>query len=297
MEHRKTLAYFEVLLAVVAWGGSFVATKIALQQVSPVTVVWLRFGIGLVILGLAVLLRRQFAPPRRKDLAYLALVGFIGITFHQWLQSTGLQTAQATTTAWIVATTPVFMALLGWLVLREKLVWWQMLGIGLATLGVLMVVTQGDLQQLRRGQIGTWGDLLILISAPNWAVFSVLSRRGLRTYPATLLIFYVMGFGWLFTSILFFSGPGLDQITQLNRVGWAAIVFLGVACSGLAYLFWYDALDNLPIAQAGSFVYLEPFITVLLAAILLNEPLLWSSLAGGGMILVGVTLVQKVRKR
>jgi drug/metabolite transporter (DMT)-like permease len=138
---------------------------------------------------------------------------------------------------------------------------------------------------------------LILISAPNWAVFSVLSRRGLRTYPATLLIFYVMGFGWLFTSILFFSGPGLDQITQLNRVGWAAIVFLGVACSGLAYLFWYDALDNLPIAQAGSFVYLEPFITVLLAAILLNEPLLWSSLAGGGMILVGVTLVQKVRKR
>jgi drug/metabolite transporter (DMT)-like permease len=172
-----------------------------------------------------------------------------------------------------------------------------MLGIGLAALGVLLVVTQGDLQQLGRGQIGTWGDLLILISAPNWAVFSVLSRRGLRTYPATLLIFYVMGFGWLFTSILFFSGPGLDQIAQLTRTGWLAITFLGVACSGLAYLFWYDALDNLPIAQAGSFVYFEPFITVLLAALLLNEPLLWSSLAGGGMILLGVILVQKVRKR
>ena len=59
--------------------------------------------------------RRQFKVPNRQDLAYFALLGFLGITFHQWLQSTGLETSAAATTAWIVATIPVFTALLGWL--------------------------------------------------------------------------------------------------------------------------------------------------------------------------------------
>lgn len=297
MENRRLIAAFEVLLAVIAWGGSFVATKIALTEISPAAVVWLRFGIGLLILGFAVLLRRQWARPQRKDLPYLALVGFIGITFHQWLQSTGLQTAQATTTAWIVATTPVFMAILGWLWLKEKLAWWQAVGIGLSAFGVIVVVTQGDLAALAGGKVGTIGDFLVLLSAPNWAVFSALSRRGLRSYPATLMIFYVMGFGWLFSSILFFTTSSLAELTQLTYPGWMAILFLGIFCSGLAYIFWYDGLQYLPVAQAGAFVYLEPFVTVLVAAVILQEPLLWSSIAGGLLIIGGVLLVQRTKKR
>jgi drug/metabolite transporter (DMT)-like permease len=253
----------------------------------------MRFGIGLLILGMAVLARKQFALPARKDIGYFALLGFLGITFHQWLQSTGLQTAAATTTAWIVATTPIFMALLGWLILKERLSRWQTAGIGLAALGVLLVVTQGNLAALAQGQIGTTGDLLILLSAPNWAVFSALSRRGLRTYQATRMIFYVMGFGWLFSSILFFAGPGIQQISLLTLPGWFGVLFLGIFCSGLAYIFWYDGLQILPVAQAGAFVYLEPFVTVLVAAIVLAEPLLLTSLAGGGFILLGVWLVQR----
>ncbi|MBP1693948.1 MAG: protein of unknown function transrane [Chloroflexi bacterium] len=296
LEGRRIIAYIEVTLAVLAWGASFVATKVALQEVSPAAVVWLRFGIGVLILGAAALFRRQIALPARKDLGYLALLGFIGITFHQWLQATGLKTAEATTTAWIVATTPIFMALLGWLVLKEKLTWQQSVGIGLAAFGVILVVMRGNLSAVSHGQIGSWGDLLILLSAPNWAIFSALSRRGLKIYPATQMIFYVMGFGWLFTSVWFFAGAGLAQLDQLSRAGWAAIAFLGVFCSGLAYIFWYDALQNMPVAQAGAFVYIEPFVTVLVAAIILNEPLLWSSLLGGGLILAGVVLVQRAGK-
>jgi len=295
LDRKRIVAYIEVTLAVLAWGGSFVATKIALQEVSPAAVVWLRFGIGVLILGATALLRRQAALPAQKDLGYLALLGFIGITFHQWLQATGLKTAEATTTAWIVATTPVFMALLGWMVLKEKLTVWQAVGIGMAAFGVILVVTNGDLGAVPHGQIGTWGDFLILLSALNWAVFSALSRKGLKIYPATQMIFYVMGFGWLFTSVWFFAGAGLAQISQLSRAGWLAIGFLGVFCSGLAYIFWYDALQNMPVAQAGAFVYIEPFVTVLVAAVILEEPLLWSSLIGGGLILAGVVLVQRAR--
>jgi drug/metabolite transporter (DMT)-like permease len=295
-KHSLLVPMLETLFAVVVWGGSFIATKIALQDVSPVTIVWLRFLIGVAVLGAAVTARKQFRLPGWRDLGLFALLGLIGITWHQWLQSTGLQTAQASTTAWIVSTTPVFMALLGWLVLKERLSALQAGGIGLAAAGVLLVVSKGDLGGVLQAGFGTPGDRLILISAPNWAVFSTLSRRGLRSHPAARMMLYVMGFGWLFSSVPLAAGPGLSEFGQLSQNGWLAVLFLGVACSGLAYIAWYDALQALPAMQVGAFLYLEPLVTMVVAAILLDEAVVWSSLAGGGLILTGVWLVNRPKK-
>ena len=288
-----TKAILKALFAVTVWGASFIATKVALRDVSPVTVVWLRFAIGVAILGGAVFFRSQFSWPRWRELAYFALLGFVGITFHQWLQSTGLLTAQASTTAWIVSTTPVFMALLGWSFLKERLGWVSVFGIGLAAAGVLLVVTRGDLGSLAGGRIGTPGDILILISALNWAVFSALSRYGLKNHPATRMMFYVMGLGWLFTSVLYFYEPGLAEIPQLTLSGWLGIGFLGVFCSGLAYIFWFDALKALPASRVGVFLYLEPLVALVVAAIILGEPLSLAAFLGGGIILAGVWLVNR----
>ncbi len=292
---KKTpwIAILEVTLAVIAWGGSFVATKYSLRYVQPVTVIWLRFAMGIPILALATGLRKQFQVVSRQDLLYFAVTGFIGITFHQWLQSTALETTQASTTAWIVATIPMFSALLGWLFLKERLWLLQILGIFLAAAGVLVVVTNGDFQKIITGHFGSIGDLLVLISAPNWAIFSVISRRGLRKYPAALMMTYVMLFGWLFTSFHFVLAKGYADIPRLAWDGWLGVAFLGIVCSGLAYIFWYDALQALPVAQAGAFVYLEPLVTVLVAAMILGEPLLGASLVGGAIILTGVWLVNR----
>ncbi len=292
----NTKAIIKALFAVIVWGASFVATKVSLQYADPVTVVWLRFSLGVWVLGLAVVVNRQFILPTRKDLGYFALLGFLGITFHQWLQSTGLLTAQATTTAWIVATTPVFMALLGLIVLKENLALYQVTGIFLATLGVLLVVTKGDLTVLTTGKFGTIGDFLVLISAINWAIFSTLSRSGLQRHPATRMMFFVMSFGWLFTSVLFFSTSGIWKISSIPWDGWVAILFLGIFCSGIAYIFWYDALKELPVAQTGAFLYLEPIVTVIVASIVLSEALLAASAIGGLTILVGVWLVNRPGK-
>ena len=295
---NKLLAILEATSAVFVWGISFVATKIALAYVSPVTVVWLRFATGVLILAIAVFLRRQFQWIKPKDALYFALLGFIGITFHQWLQSNGLVTTQATTTAWIVATTPIFMALLGWLVLKEKMNWIQVTGVLVAALGVILVVTKGELMTLFRGQFGSPGDILILISSPNWAIFSVLSRRGLKQFPPALMMLYVMFFGWLFTSTLLFAGPGFTEMNQLPWQGWvAAVLVLGVFSSGLAYIFWYDALSILPVSQTGAFVYLEPFITAVVAAVLLSEKFGLAGYAGGITILLGIWLVNRDPKK
>ena len=287
------LRYLEAILAVAAWGGSFIATKLALRETAPAAVVWLRFALGVVVLGGAVAARRQLAPPTWKEAGYFALLGFIGITFHQWLQSNGLVTAQASTSAWIVATTPVFMALLGWLFLKEKLGAERLLGIGLAAVGVLLVVSRGDWRALALGSFGAPGDWLIMIGAPNWAVFSVLSRPGLGRHPATRMMFYVMASGWLLSTIPLVWGQGLASLVRLTLTGWLAVGFLGVVASGLAYIFWYDALQAMPASQLGAFLYLEPLVTMVVAAILLQEAIGWASLLGGGIILLGVWLVNR----
>jgi drug/metabolite transporter (DMT)-like permease len=294
---KQVTTYIKILFAVAAWGASFVATKIALNTVSPSTVVWLRFTIGIIILGIIVFFRKQFSFPSRKDLAYFALLGFIGITFHQWLQSNGLGTAQATTTAWIVATTPIFIAALGWLVLNEKMETAAVLGILIATFGVIIVVTNGDLSSVLIGQFGAPGDLLILISAPNWAIFSVLSRKGLQNHKAALMTLYVMIFGWMGTTVILFCGPSLREVKSLSQDGWWAVCFLGVAATGLAYAFWYDGLENISTSRVGVFLYLEPVVTMVIANSLLGEPFLFITLLGGITILIGVWLVNHTRSK
>ena len=293
MSNSKLFTYGEALFAVIVWGASFIATKLALKEISPITIVWLRFLMGVVILGLAVVLRQQFSLPDKKEWAYFALLGFLGITFHQGLQSNGLRTSEAGTTAWIVSTTPVFMALLGWLILKEGLGWAKTFGILIAFIGVLVVISKGNIGSVSIGRFGAPGDILILISAVNWAVFSALSRRGLKSYPASLMMFYVMSFGWLFTSLLFIPTNGFAEIGNLTSNGWMGVAFLGIFCSGLAYIAWYDALKALTTAQTGVFLYLEPLVTVVVAFFVLGEAITPALLVGGAVILFGVWLVNK----
>ena len=291
----RLIPILEAVFTVVIWGGTFIATKIALQEVSPATVVWVRFAMGVLILGAAVFMRRQFAIPERKEWAYFALLGFIGVTFHQWLQANGLKTAQATTTAWIVATTPVFIALLGWTVLKEKLSWIRVAGILLAAFGVLLIVSNGNLGALFSGHMGSSGDLLILISAPNWAIYTVLSRRELARHPAARMMFFVMLLGWLFTTVWIFGfGPGLSEINRLDLRGWIALLGLGIFGSGLAYIAYYDALQVLPASQLGVFLNIEPLVTTLLAATFLGEPITLIVLLGGAIIILGIYLVNRL---
>jgi len=185
------------------------------------------------------------------------------------------------------------MALLGWLFLKEKMGWLTMAGILLAAFGVVLVVSKGDLSTILNGGFGTTGDLLILISAPNWAVFSVISRPFLQRLSALKFTFYIILFGWLLISIPFWAGGYWVEISQISMHGWLSIFFLGIFCSALAYIFYNDGLQALPASQAGAFIYLEPLVTTLTAAVLLSEQITVFPALGGLLILLGVWLVNR----
>jgi len=290
---KTALPLLQGLFAVTVWGASFIATKIALQDLSPMTIVVLRFFFGILVVAGAVVATGQFRRVPGNDVGYLALLGFIGISFHQWLQSTGLQTAQASTTAWLVSTTPVFMAILAYFMLKEKISILQAGGIFVAFAGVLLVVTNGDLGALTAGTQGGWGDLLVLVSAPNWALFSILSRRMLESYSASLTMLYVSVFGWLITTAAWIIGGYAHELAQVSFNGWLAILFLGILCSGFAYIFWFSALQRLKASSVGALLFLEPPVAVIAAAFFLGEPVTAFGIAGGVLIVAGVTLAAR----
>jgi drug/metabolite transporter (DMT)-like permease len=107
------------------------------------------------------------------------------------------------------------------------------------------------------------------------------------------MMLYVMAWGWAFVSLLYaLSAPATD-LSDLTPSGWIAITFLGIFCSGIAYIFWYDALQELPASQVGAFLYVEPLVAVIVAAVVLHESLYLAAIVGGGAILGGVWLASK----
>lgn len=289
------IAYIKLIITIVIWGGSFIATKIAVRDVSPVTVVWLRFLIGISIIGYIAWKQHEISAPGWKDGIELAWLGFLGIALHQWLQSSGLVTSDASTTAWLVSTTPVFIALLGWAFLKERLSRETILGIFLATVGVTLVVSKGNLFSLFSGNFGAAGDILILLSAPNWAIFSVMSHPILKRLSSIKVTFYIFLSGWLLTSIQLLSGHYWIEFGNISTAGWISIAFLGVFCSAIAYIFYNDGLKVLPTSHVGVFLYLEPLVATIIAALVLSERIVMASLIGGGLILFGVWLVNRTR--
>jgi drug/metabolite transporter (DMT)-like permease len=291
--HSPVRAYAGAVFAVVVWGMSFIATKIGVSEANPLTVMWLRFGIGVIVLAFAVAARGEFAMPGWKDLSYFAGLGALGITLHQWLQATGLVTAQASTTSWIIAATPLTMAAVGRVVLGERLHRAQVAGIAVGALGVLLVVSRGHLESLVSKGFGTPGDVLVIISTLTWALFSAYSRRGLQRHKSAPMMLYVMGSGWLLGTVpwVFVGGPA--EIARLTADAWIGILFLGVFCSGVAYIFWYDALRALPAAKVGSLLYIEPIVTMVAAAAMLGEAVTAPAIAGGAVILIGVRVATR----
>ncbi len=289
----KISAAIKAFLAISFWGASFVATKVVLRQASLLTVIALRFGMGVLVLAVVVAARREFRWPGRSDVGWLVLLGLNGVTVHQLLQASGLVTTTATNSGWIVALTPIFAALLAWLILREPFGRVQVLGLAIALLGAWLVISRG---QLSRGLLNipaTPGDFLVLLSSPNWALFTVLSKRIVGRLPPALTLMYVMLAGWLAIVPLFVLSGGLNQVPHLTGAGWGGVLFLGLLCSGVAYVFWYDALDVAGASQVAAFLYIEPFVTLIVAAGVIGEAITWASLVGGAIILLGVWLVNR----
>ena len=283
------------LWATIFWGGSFIATKVALKELSPFTLLILRFGIGGLLLLLAQLYRDRnfFKAFSGKDWLHIILLAIVGVSGHTLLQAYGLLYTTAIDTSWIVAGYPIFITIAGRLFLGEIITVRKIAGIMLGFVGVSLVISKGECSFSLLRSASTLGDLLILASAFTWTAFTVGGRGFLSRFSPLASITPIMVVGFL-TALPFSGGTeGWNILFHLSFSAWASVLFLGVFCSGLAFLFWYSALEKRESSMIGVYLYLEPFVTVVGAYLFLGETIEWVTATGGIVTLLGVYLTTR----
>jgi len=287
--HAARLAAFA---AVVLWGISFVATKAALREVSPITLIFTRFALGTAVLVLILTLRQQPLLPPRDAWPMLVLMGFVGIFVHQMIQVHGLVLTTAVRTGWLIGVTPIWSAVLAAVFLGEGFGPRKLFGLFLGAAGALLVVTRGELSASVFALPATIGDLLVLASTVNWAVYTILGRDTLKRVGSARAITAAMFAGCAMLLPFYLSSAGWQEYQHLSSRSVIAIVFLGVGCSGLGYLFWYAALERIEASQVAAFLYIEPLVTLVAAVTLLGESVALVTLVGGLLVMAGVLIVQ-----
>lgn len=275
------------------WGVSFVATKRALDDLSPIALLVLRFGIGVAVVHAILAIRRRPMLPPRDALPQLAMMGFIGVFVHQLIQANALTMTTAVRTGWLIGITPIWSAILAAIFLKEKFGPAKVGGMLVATLGALLLITKGRISSETVALPTTKGDLLILASTLNWAIYTVAGRKTLqrvgseRTTAASMLL------GFLMLAPFAIGDPVWSNLGGISTPAVVSILFLGIGCSAVGYLFWYAALEKLETSQVAVFLYVEPIVTLLAAMVLIGETVDVSTIIGGVLVLIGVTLVQR----
>lgn len=287
------LARFLLLITVVSWGWSFVATKIALDYVTPAELLGLRLLLGLPVMGAVIAARRirfEFAPRERITLLAASVV----ITVHFLIQVIGLKYTSATNTGWIIAIFPLVMAVTSAIFLRERIRRNDIAGIAVATVGIFLLISRGNVSDI--GIIFNAGDWLIIASAHTWAVYSILTRDISRRHNPLAISFVLIAAasGVMLIYMVFTSDFG--SFTQIPARGIVALVFLGVAATALAHWFWQEGISRIGAAKAGMFLYLEPLATTALAVPILGETFGVYAAIGSVCVLAGVWISQH-RKR
>jgi drug/metabolite transporter (DMT)-like permease len=287
---RKSFRYLLILLAVIFWGTSFVATKTLLHEINPLTIIILRLIIASILLtAIALSMKRNFSL-NLKSHGWIFILALVAV-FHLWIQVTGLQFTTAANTGWIIGTAPIFMAIMGLIFFKEKITLIRLLGIILAIFGLLLLFGKGDITRI--GLIENKGDLLVLGSAFTWGVYSTVNKKISLSYSPLMTILYLFLMMAIIIVPFNLDQETIDSVLHLSLLGWLMVLFLGLFCSGVSYVIWAQALRDMESAKVGAFLYLEPLVTVVTAWFFLSEEITFLMIISGLLITIGVIIVNK----
>ncbi|MEW6050040.1 MAG: DMT family transporter [Candidatus Zixiibacteriota bacterium] len=288
------LTRFLLLFTVIIWGWTFVATKVALSYVSPAELLGLRLLIGLPIL-LVVIAKKKIRLHFNYHQNMNLLLGSAVITTHFLIQITGIKYTSATNTGWLISVTPLVLAVLSYLFLKEKIGRNQIIGIVVATVGIVLLISHGDLSHI--GWMKSVGDWLVLGSAFTWAIYTVATRDISRERnPVAITFAILLPCGVLLLGYMALTS-NWSRFAHLPLEATIAILFLGILGTALAHWFWQEGIAKIGAAKAGYFLYLEPVATTALAVPYLGEQFTAITAIGAACVLGGVYWAQRQARR
>ena len=288
MSLKKRL-YFQVIFATVIWGAAYPFTKYVINEISPVTLVFIRALAASVFLYYMV--KPKIKLYLNKDiLSKLLLMSILGVSLQQYTQAYALKYTLATNAGWLIALTPILVVFLS-LFAGEKISFLKLSGFIFGFIGTIMIIfSKTDFKSF--SFLSLKGDLIFLSSCLAWAYYVILTKKWFLNYKQSEITALTMLIATLTVLPFFISGNHYKELHNLSFKAIMCLFYLAILSSTFAYLFWNNSVEGLGPVKSSYFIYDEPFATVISAYIVLNETLEINVFIGGIFILLGVFCVQ-----
>ncbi len=288
------MTYAALIMAVLGWGSSFVATKIALVTLSAGVILFVRHAVAAVIL-FVIFKRRRLEFPSRRLWPKLLLMGLFEPILYFLLETEGLRHTSASSASLVIAAVPVLVAVAAWPILKEKPTARSGIGAVLSVAGVVLLVLGDNNPDYAESSL--LGNLLVLGAAVS-AVGYILISRSLsgRVHPVTIT-FLQMIVGAAFFLFPAGASTAFDGLPVFTVESVLALTALTIFATVLAFFGYNYALSKIPAAKASVFINGIPLVTVLAAALFLGESLTLLQAGAGVVIVAGVVLAGKRRKQ
>ncbi len=285
----------KLLLTAFFWGGTFIAGRILAAEVGPFSGAFLRFLVASASLAVILRLREGLRPPRgRGAAARLFLMGMTGVFSYNVFFLLGLQEIEAGRAAVIIANNPIGIALGAALFFGERLNAGKIAGILVSVTGAVIAITRGDPLAGLRGGFG-WGEACMLLCVVSWVAYSLLGKQAMGALSPLAAVTWSAIAGTL-GLLPFALAEGLPAAVRSSPAAWGSILYLGLCGTTIGFLWYYEGIRTIGPVRAGLFINFVPVFAVLLAALVLSEPLTASLLAGAGLVSAGVLITTRASR-
>jgi drug/metabolite transporter (DMT)-like permease len=290
MATSKRMGVFMASIMAIIWGLSFLSIKTAVVVVPPMSLGLARFILACAVLLLILVASRRFPHLAMRDLPLMAISGLVGVTLYFLGENNGVLRLSASEASIIIGTIPVLTMLAERLFTKARLTGRQYLGALLSALGVSLIVVES-----LRLSPAPLGYLFMLIAALSWVAYAFLTKPLLARYDSLVISFWQNAFGAL--GFIPFVLTEHVQWTAITPVVAANVLYLGIFCSAVGYLFYVISLRVLGPSVSSVFINLIPVVSVAASFVILGERLSTLQLAGGAVTIGGVYLASRADGR
>ncbi|HNY38569.1 MAG TPA: DMT family transporter, partial [Petrotogaceae bacterium] len=276
-------------LTVIFWGVSFVATKVVVDAIDPVIAAFIRFNIAWVVMFVFI---RKFNKYSKKDLFYLFVASFFGVTAYFLFENSGLMYTTPTNASLIISATPLVYLLVSDIMKKKLSGRIRYVGTAVAFGGVAILVMNGRFFL----RLNPLGDLLMFGAVVSWVIYTIAEEK-LHHLDNKIVSRDINFLGALFfIPFLFFSEHKLT-VWGKEEIGFQTVtglIYLGVFCSALGYIFWNKAIRDCGAKTTTNGIYFIPVVTVIADAVILgNIPNVYA-LGGAALVLTG-TYISEIK--
>ncbi len=276
------------------WGANFVVMKAVFALLTPLAFNAVRLTLAAILLLLILFLREGWRPMPPRDWLKLAGLGLLGNALYQIPFILGLELTTPANSSLLIATIPVWAAILARILGWERISRGVWAGILLSFAGVLLVSYSSSGGFSLEGD-GFWGDLLTLVAAVCWAGYTVLSKDLLRRYSPLRVSAIGLVAGVLALWVFSYSQVQSTHWAGLSWGAWAAIIYSGVLSIALAYVIWAASVKQIGAARTAVYNNLVPVVTFIVAYITMQQPFSLLQIVGGAIVLTGVWITIRAR--